>query len=100
MITRTHVLKTIGTAWDAVKSGEKKFEVRKNDRFFQRGDIVRLRRLDEESGCYTSPPGQSFGTMDLDFVIGWTLQGGQFGIEPGYVVFSLEPVPAPGSVSQ
>jgi hypothetical protein len=27
----------------------------------------------------------------LRFKIGWILQGGQFGIEPGYIVFQLEP---------
>lgn len=77
-----HVLKTVAKCWDAVAAGEKKFEVRKNDRFFQKGDIVRLRKL-TDAGYYETPPGRSFGTMDMDFKIGWTLQGGQFGIEPG-----------------
>ena len=27
------------------------------------------------------------------FRIGFVLRGGQFGIEPGYVVFQLEPLP-------
>lgn len=94
-----HILKTVPACWDAVASGEKKFEVRRNDRFFQKGDVVRLRKLTED-GYYATPPGMRFGACDLDFRIGWTLQGGQFGIEPGYIVFSLEPIALPHSDQQ
>ncbi len=80
-----HVLKTVGYCWDAVASGAKTFEVRKNDRGFQPGDTVQLVRL--RDNCH-------YGYVDygktLTFKIGWMLQGGQFGIEPGYCVFSLE----------
>jgi len=93
MAEKIHTLKTAATAWDAIKAGEKGFEVRRNDRFFQRGDIVRLRKMSECGHYYATPPGNTFGTLDLEFRIGWTLQGGQFGIEPGYVVFQLESIP-------
>ena len=85
-----HVLKTSATVWDAVESGEKRFEVRRNDRFFQRGDSVILQRFDSD-GTYTPKDGVRWSTCDLKFTIGWMLQGGQFGIEPGYIVFQLEP---------
>jgi len=94
-----HMLKTWPNAWDAVAAGEKTFEVRKNDRFFQRGDEVVLHRFDPSPGksCYVSPDNivkstypQEQGT--LRFRVGWMLQGGLFGIEPGYCVFSLEPL--------
>ncbi len=89
MTERIHELKTAAFAFEAVKSGEKTFEVRRNDRGFQRGDLVVLRRLypppDEHYGIDTSEP-------SLTFRIGWMLQGGQFGIEPGFCVFSLDPV--------
>ena len=83
-MSTVHVLKTLGTAWDAVQRGEKTFEVRRNDRFFQRGDIVRLQRLSDLHG------GLQPKTQPLDRRIGWMLQGRQFGVEPGFVVFSLE----------
>jgi ASC-1-like (ASCH) protein len=41
-MTQVHKLKTIGTYFDAVKRGEKTFDVRKNDRGFQTGDILGL----------------------------------------------------------
>lgn len=86
-----HILKTLGTVWDAIERGEKRFEVRRNDRFFQRGDIVTLRKMDE-TGRYYETGATRFTTLDISFRIGWMLQGGQFGIEPGYVVFQLEPI--------
>lgn len=86
-----HILKTVAGAWDGIASGEKTFEVRRNDRFFQRGDTVVLRKIDDR-GYIQTPPGERFGTMDLRFRIGWMLQGGQYGIEPGYCVFSLDPI--------
>lgn len=87
-----HTLKTWPNFFDAVKRGEKKFEVRRDDRGFQKGDLVNLVRFDPETddawhfkSFMSSYPTQTFR-------IGWILTGGQFGIEPGYVVFSLEPV--------
>jgi len=79
-----HVLKTLPEYWDAVERGEKTFEVRRDDRGFQRGDTVVLVRLDR----YAS--GALFeSSRSLRFTIGWILTGGQFGIEPGYVVLAL-----------
>lgn len=89
-----HTLKTIDTVWDAVASGQKRFEVRRNDRFFQTGDMVILRRIDATGRYTTNPPG-SFNTQDIRFRIGWMLQGAQFGIEAGYCVFQLEEAPTP-----
>lgn len=97
---RVHDLKTWPACWDATKRGEKPWEVRLNDRFYQSGDIVRLHRWEPGVGknCYVTPDGaksnfrQEEGTQE--FRIGWILQGGQFGIEPGYCVFSLAPIDA------
>jgi hypothetical protein len=83
-----HILKTVMPVWDAIYAGEKTFEVRKNDRFFQKGDLVILRKIDEY-GHYVKKLNHE--TTDLQFKIGWMLQGGQFGIESGYCVFQLEP---------
>ena len=93
-----HELKTIAQYWDAIKRGEKLFEVRKNDRFFQAGDTVVLLRL-HEKGTFRQPYSDEYGyetgiaedAARLTFRIGPILQGGQFGIEPGYCVFSLLP---------
>lgn len=91
-----HVLKTHAGAWDAIERGEKRFEIRRNDRFFQRGDIVVLRKTDDKGLYYATAPGTKFGTLDLRFRIGWMLQGGQFGLEAGYCVFQLEEITPAG----
>lgn len=90
-----HVLKTLPTCWDAIESGEKRFEARKDDRFYQRGDTVVLRRFDPKDGYTNAPGGGRFSTRDLAFTIGWMLRGEEFGIKPGFVVFQLEPLPTP-----
>lgn len=89
----THELKCWPVYWDATRRGDKPFDVRKNDRGFQTGDIVRLHRYDPSTGCYVAPDGssshlpQDSGTISL--VVTWILQGGQFGIEPAYCVLGF-----------
>lgn len=94
MTPRTHKLKTQHDYWEAVLSGDKRFEVRKNDRGFQSGDIVILEKL--KPGIYAEyeydhgdQNGFNRKPLALTFRIGWMLTGGQFGVEPGYVVFGL-----------
>lgn len=90
-----HELKTWPIYFEAVERGEKLFEVRRNDRFFQSGDTVDIVKYDPKSRCYERTDGGSseYSTTAkrLSFVVGPILQGGQFGIEPGYCVFSLLP---------
>ena len=88
----THELKTEDRYFDAVKRGEKTFEVRKNDRAFQTGDIVTLIRIERDKfngGWMESRDPIRNTKTTVTYKIGWVLQGGQFGIEPGYCVFSL-----------
>ena len=48
----THELKCISPYFEAVQIGDKKFEIRKDDRCFQKGDKVILRHYDQEHCCY------------------------------------------------
>ena len=88
-----HTLKTLAPYWDAIARGDKTFEVRRDDRGFQRSDIVVLERWHHRpwgSGL-TQRLCPDRSAAPLRFRIGYVLTGGQHGIEPGYVVFSLEP---------
>lgn len=91
---KEHILKTEATCWDAIEAGEKTFEVRRNDRFFQAGDTVVLQRLKTgiTGGKYLDTDMESGKVRELCFTIGWMLHGGQYGVEPGYVVFQLKPI--------
>lgn len=91
---QVHSLKTVDRYFDAVERGEKTFEVRRNDRAFQTGDILELRRLSEIRGV-----GYEDGTV-LRKRITYLLQGGQFGIEPGFCVLGLGDPPHPASAGQ
>lgn len=94
-----HVLKTWPMFFDAIKSGEKTFEVRRaHDRLFREGDTLVLERTDENKiDCYVPRHHHERGMPARDVIrkrVTFVLHGGQFGIEPGYVVMGLADVPA------
>ena len=80
-----HELKTWAPYFDAVTSGAKPFEVRRDDRGFQRGDFV---WLVETLRGHGTPTGR-----EAQYEITYVLTGGQFGVEPGYVVLGLAVTP-------
>lgn len=65
-----------------VASGAKNFEIRKNDRDFQRYDVLHLRNWDDHKNEY------KYG--DVLAEVTYILKGGQFGIQEGYVVMGLK----------
>jgi hypothetical protein len=79
--SKVHELKTWPEYFQAVKYGFKNFEVRKNDRKFNNGDYVKLREWNPEEEKYTGEV--------LTKRIGYILQGGEFGVEKGFVVMQL-----------
>jgi hypothetical protein len=85
--SQVHTLKTRAPYWHAVKEGRKTFEVRRDDRGFQCGDTLELVLLDEER-----PSLPAFPNRVLIATVQYVLPGGQFGIQPGYVVMGLSHV--------
>lgn len=83
MIYRIHRLKTWPVFFNRVYSGQKRFEVHRNDRDFQTGDILRLQEFD--------PDKQAFTDRTYDVVIDYILHGGQFGIQKGFCVMGISP---------
>ena len=91
MGVQTHELKTWGSYWDAVSSGEKVFEVRRDDRGFQKGDVLHLVRMRQNyDGKWVEDRDHNNGRRVLVRKISYVLTGGQLGIEPGYVVMGLK----------
>lgn len=89
-----HVLKTWPMFFDAIQSGEKTFEVRRaDDRLFREGDTLVLERTNENKiGCYVPRDIDKKGYPARDVIrkrVTFVLHGGQWGIEPGYVVMAL-----------
>lgn len=75
-----HELKTWPTFFQAILDGHKTFEIRKDDRGFQKGDKLRLCEFDPNKllGAYTGRSVEKFVT----YVTGWKQKR-------GYVVLAL-----------
>lgn len=89
---KTHNLKLSIEFCDDVLSGEKTFEVRKNDRGFQTGDLIRFIPTDGTS--YRSLDGTARNAKheisERTYMIKYILNG--WGIKNGYVVLGIEEV--------
>ena len=112
----THELK-IQKQWaDAKLAGEKPFEIRRNDRGFQKGDIVRYKVVDPKTGepwtddsirmdaraeglCEAGAVGVQYFYDEMkrhplercDFLITYVIEG-KDGLEKGYCVYADVPV--------
>ena len=78
---KVHELKLQKQFVHAVYFGEKQFEIRKNDRDFQVGDVIVFRGIDEDEKWY---PSLLDGKM---YVITHVLSG--WGLLPGYVALGI-----------
>lgn len=78
-----HELKVAPEYWDALVDGSKTFEVRRNDRAFQRGDLLHLWRVDRHG--YRSVHDPLVATVTYVFAGDPRWQA----LQPGYVVLGL-----------
>ena len=83
---RVHELKTHPSYFRAALAGLKPFEVRKNDRDYCAGDVLRLVEWDPAREA----PFQNTGRAMLVLVT-YVLPGGRFGIDPAYCVMGIQP---------
>tara|TARA_Y100000310_G_scaffold255960_1_gene263631 strand:+ start:8521 stop:8898 length:378 start_codon:yes stop_codon:yes gene_type:complete len=82
-MSRTHHhLKTEAEFYQAIERGEKKFELRKNDRNFKRYDMVYLK--ESVGGVLT---GRSLPPIEIQYVIDSTVAG-KWGLCEGYCIFN------------
>lgn len=80
-----HELKTWPKYFQLIADGTKSFELRKNDRDFQQGQVLILREFDEQTNTYTG--------RTLHRKITYVLQGeeaGVFGLKEGFCIMGLE----------
>lgn len=89
---KTHHLKTWPSFFQDVRDGKKRFEVRKNDRGFSSGDHLVLHEFTPDE---TKPVADCYTGRAVTAQVGFVLYGGesgQFGVQPGYCVMSLQNV--------
>jgi len=80
----THKLKTLPQYFANVLDGSKTFEVRKNDRGFQKGDKVILREFDDKGKWLIEE--HRYTGRQIEATIGYVCSSYQ---KEGYVTFSL-----------
>ena len=85
---KCHKIKVWPSYFDSILSGDKTFEVRKDDRNYQVGDSLMLYEWSPETNDYTG--------LFAKFNIIYKLNGGEFGIEKGYCCLGIEPIDANG----
>ena len=77
-----HELKTWPVMFDAVKSGKKRFELRKDDRDFQAGDHLRLMECDT---------GMRYSGQSILVKVQYILRDAEaFGLMPGFCAMSIK----------
>jgi hypothetical protein len=86
-MTREHDLKVWPEFFDALADGRKPFEIRKNDRDYQVGDVLRLREYAPGPDVYTG--------RELRRTVSYMLEGNDslafaFGLRTGFVAMGLE----------
>ena len=94
---KTHDLKTDPAVFQAVWEGRKDFEIRRNDRDFNNGELLLLRE--------TTYDGYAMAKLGkkLSYTGRWILvrvkyihRGPIYGLENGWVIMSLEAAPTKG----
>lgn len=81
-----HKIKIRESFANAVNLGDKTFEVRRNDRGYQKGDTVEFVVLYDSDGCEYVDHSLSKKRYEITYVLsGW-------GVENGYCVFGIKPV--------
>ena len=76
-----HRLKTLPEYYGAAISGEKTFELRKDDRGFRVGDVLRL--MEWEDDRYTG--------REMSWRIKYILRGPVYGLAEGWCILALGP---------
>jgi hypothetical protein len=89
---RTHVLKTWPEPFQAVLDGRKRYEIRKDDRGYAVGDVLRLREWD--------PTPQTFGYSQAGYTqrehtvrVTYITPAGSWGLPASLCVMSIEKDP-------
>ena len=77
-----HELKIWNEYFEEVFMRHKTFEVRKADRPFAKGDILILKEWNPKTEQYTG--------REMARGVSYVLEGGQFGVEKGFVVMAIQ----------
>lgn len=87
----THELKSVEPFYSAVKRGDMTAVVYFDDRGFDVGDTLVLRKWDQHTSKYVLSSDEGMVYEETHRCVTHILRGGDYGIEQGYVVLSVRP---------
>lgn len=95
-----HTLKTLEPYFDAVVSGDKTFDVRPNDRGYQKGDVLHLVRVDKPyNGTFHACNAGRCTKRRVTYVFGGDPHlPHDGGVKPGFVVLGFSSTDALGPI--
>lgn len=79
----THEIKILCQFADAIVSGDKTFEIRENDRAYQKGDFIKFKPIDKNGFRINGHP-----IADKEYVITYVING--WGLKNGFVTFGIK----------
>lgn len=82
-LAKTHSLKSWPNFFEKIREGVKTFEIRRDDRDFQIGDLLQLQEYDMSRELYSG----NFLTMRISYL----LRSPHFGLQDGYVAIGIVP---------
>jgi len=87
-----HELKTDPKVFDAVKTGLKTFEIRQNDRDYQVGDVLLLRRTEATGEEMRAGAPLAYSNVSgFGVLVTHILTGPIYGLADGWVIMSVRP---------
>jgi hypothetical protein len=88
---RWHELKTDPDVFDAVAAGRKTFEIRKDDRGYQEGDGLHLRRTKHTGRTMSVGVPLIYTGEECRCVVTHILRGPVYGLADGWAILSIKP---------
>lgn len=85
---KTHELKTDPEVFDSVVDGRKKFEIRYDDRGYNVGDLLLLKRTKHSAAQMANGAPLEFTGETHSFKVNYILKGPTYGLEEGWVILS------------
>lgn len=86
-----HELKTDPIPYDDVEAREKKFEIRRNDRGFAKGDTLILKKTQYSGAAMKAESAPLIYTgHEQEVTVTHLLAGGIYGLDPEWVIMSIE----------
>lgn len=88
---KLHILKIKDEYFDAVLKGYKTFELRKNDRDFQVGDLIHFIRTDGDEYGFLFINGEKIFARELSYQIIYILKDvPEFGLDKDYCILGIK----------